>query len=116
MRRPTPKFEGKLHIRKGDTVQILVGKDAGKTGTVLRVYPKTGKVVVEGLNIVIKHQKAQPTPADPNPVGGKIEKPAPLAVSKVALVNAEGKPTRVRAGVGADGKKARIAVKGGAPL
>jgi len=116
MRRSAPKFEGKLHIRKGDTVQILAGKDAGKSGTVLRVYPKTGKVVVEGLNIVIKHQKAQPTPSDPNPEGGKVEKPAPLPVGKVALLNSDGKPTRVRVEVGADGKKSRVAVKGGSAL
>jgi len=116
MRRSAPKFEGKLHIRKGDTVQILAGKDAGKTGTVLRVYPKTGKVVVEGLNIVIKHQKEQPTPSNPNPEGGRIEKPAPLPVGKVALVNADGKPTRVRVQQGSDGAKVRVAVKGGASL
>jgi large subunit ribosomal protein L24 len=116
MRRSAPKFEGKLHIRKGDTVKVLAGKDAGKTGTVLRVFPKTGKVLVEGLNIAIKHQKAQPTPADPNPQGGRVEVAVPMPAGKVALVNSQGEPTRVRVASGADGKKVRVAVKGGDTL
>ncbi|MFY7952523.1 MAG: 50S ribosomal protein L24 [Armatimonadaceae bacterium] len=113
MRRSAPKFEGKLVIRKGDTVKVLAGKDAGKTGTVLRVFPKTGKILVEGVNIATKHQKAQPTPADPNPTGGRVEIAVPMPVGKVALVNSQGEPTRVRVGTGSDGKKVRIAVKGG---
>lgn len=123
MRRPAPKFEGKLHVKKGDRVIILAGKDAGEEGIITRVYPKTGKVLVEKpavgdaaatpLNAVTKHVKAQPTPANPNPTGGIVVVAAPLPVAKIALANASGEPTRIRVEVGADGKKARIAVKGG---
>jgi large subunit ribosomal protein L24 len=107
------QFEGKLHIKRGDTVMIISGKDKGRTGTVLRAYPKTGKVVVEGLNIVVRHVKAQPTQTNPNPESGRIEKPAPILACKVALVNHEGKPTRIRIQKNEDGSKTRIAVKGG---
>lgn len=126
MRKSTPKFEGKLHVKKGDTVQILAGKDAGKTGVITKVYPKTGRVLVEQpaagdgaatpLNAVTKHVKAQPTPGNPNPQGGIQVVAAPLQVSKIALVNAAGDATRIRVEVGADGKKARIAVKGGGSI
>lgn len=120
MRRYAEKnnFEGKLLIKKGDTVIILSGKDKGKTGAVTKVFPKTGKLVVEGLNIITKHVKAQPTAADPNPEGGRIQVEAPILASKVSLVNAEGKPTRVRPVKDESGKreKLRVAVKGGAPI
>lgn len=109
-------FEGKLHIKKGDLVQVISGKDKGHQGRVIRAYPKTGKVVVEGLNLVTKHQKGQPTPQNPNPESGIIQKEAPLHICKVMLLNDEGKPTRVRIQVGDDGKKTRIAVKGGKPI
>ena len=106
-------FEGKLHIKRGDTVMIISGKDKGRTGTVIRTYPKTGKVVIEGLNIIVKHVRAQPTQTNPNPESGRIERPAPILASKVALVNHEGKPTRIRIQQNPDGTKTRIAVKGG---
>jgi len=112
MPRTAIKFEAKLKVRSGDTVKVLAGKDAGKTGVITRVYPKTGKVIVEGVNFVTKHQKAQPTPADPNPTGGKVVVEAPILASKVALVNANGEATRIRTHV-VDGKKVRVAVKGG---
>ena len=108
-------FEGKLFIKKGDTVVAIAGKDKGRSGEVIRAYPKTGKVVVQGLNIVTKHEKAQPTAADPNPQGGRIEVEAPILACKLALVNKEGKPTRIRVEV-RDGKKVRVAVKGGEVL
>ena len=60
----------KLHVRKNDTVVVISGKDQGKTGEVLKVYPKTGKVLVQGVNIVKKHQK----PTRVNAEGGIIEK------------------------------------------
>jgi large subunit ribosomal protein L24 len=102
-----------MFIKTGDRVQVIAGKDKGREGVVTRVYPVTGKVVVEGLNIMVKHQKGQPTPTNPNPESGKIEVSAPLHTCKVALLNADGKPTRIRIETGADGKKSRIAVKGG---
>ncbi len=115
-KKPPILFEGKVRIKSGDTVQIISGKDKGQAGKVTAVYPKTGKLVVEGLNIATKHQKGQPTQANPNPEGGRIKVAAPIAISKVALVNGEGKPTRVRIAQNADGTKARIAVTGGAAI
>jgi len=109
----TPAFEGKMFIKRGDTVQIISGKDKGRQGTVTRVYPKTGKVVIEGLNIIVKHMKAQPTQSNPNPESGRVEVAAPILACKVALINHEGKPTRIRTQVNPDGTKTRIAVKGG---
>lgn len=111
-----PAFEGKLHIKTGDTVQIISGKDRGKQGKVLRAIPKEGKVVVEGLNLVTKHVRAQPTPSNPNPESGRIQKEAAILACKVMLVNSEGKPTRVRVQTDENGKKVRIAVKGGQPI
>jgi large subunit ribosomal protein L24 len=116
MRKTIKPFEGKLHIKKGDTVIVLVGKDKDKTGEVTHVYPKTGRLVVSGINIVSKHTKGQPTATDPNPESGIIKSEAPILASKVSLVNAEGKPTRVRVGTDADGKKTRVATKGGATI
>jgi large subunit ribosomal protein L24 len=115
--RKTPKpFEGKLIIKTGDTVQIIAGKDKGRTGKVTKVLPKDGKVIVEDLNIVVKHTKGQPTPSNPNPQSGRLEVAAPILASKVALLNAEGKPTRVRVEKSEDGTRKRIAVRGGAPI
>jgi len=105
-----------MFIKRGDTVQIISWKDKGRQGNVTRVYPKTGKVVIEGLNIVIKHMKAQPTQNNPNPESGRVEVAAPILACKVALVNHDGKPTRVRTQVNPDGTKTRVAVKGGQPI
>lgn len=111
-----PGFPGKIKFRKGDTVIVITGKDKGRTGKVLEVHPTEGKVTVEDINVVTKHKKAQPTQNNPNPQAGRIPEPAPILVSKVALMNAEGKPTRVRTETAADGTKTRVAVKGGQPI
>ena len=103
-------------IKKGDRVIVLSGKDKGRTGKVTRVDTATGKVVVEGINIATKHQKGRPTPSNPNPESGKIQVEAAILASKVALVNAEGKPTRVRIQRSEDGVRSRVAVKGGASI
>ncbi|WP_448503052.1 50S ribosomal protein L24 [Sphingomonas sp.] len=95
-------------IKKGDKVVVLSGKDKGKTGEVLRSMPKDGKVVVAGVNVAVRHKK--PTQTDPQ--GGLERSEAPLHVSKVAHVTADGKPTRVRFET-RDGKKVRVAVKTG---
>ncbi|WP_067736002.1 50S ribosomal protein L24 [Novosphingobium naphthalenivorans] len=95
-------------IKKGDSVVVLSGKDKGRTGTVLQVLPKDGKVVVEGVNVATKHRK----PTQMNPQGGIERTPAPMAISKVAVADKDGKPTRVRFEV-KDGKKVRVAVKSG---
>ena len=95
-------------IKKGDQVVVLSGKDKGKTGEVVKSLPKDDKVVVSGVNIAVRHKK--PTQGDPQ--GGLVRIEAPLHVSKVAHVTADGKPTRVRFEE-RDGKKVRVAVKTG---
>ena len=95
-------------IKKGDRVVVLYGKDKGKTGTVTQALPKDSKVVVEGVNIATRHRK----PTQTNPQGGLERTEAPLNISKVAHVTADGKPTRVRFET-QDGKKVRVAVKTG---
>jgi large subunit ribosomal protein L24 len=95
-------------IKKGDQVIVLSGKDKGRTGEVTQSLPKDGKVVVAGVNVAVRHKKASQT----NPQGGLERSEAPLHVSKVAHVTADGKPTRVRF-EDRDGKKVRVAVKTG---
>ena len=96
-------------IKKGDTVVVLSGKDKGQTGTVEKVMPKDGKLVVEGVNVATRHRK----PNQQNPQGGIDRFPAPMHISKVALADPkDGKPTRVRFEE-KDGRKVRVAVKSG---
>ena len=95
-------------IKKGDSVVVRSGKDKGRTGTVLQVLPKDGKVVVQGVNIAARHRK----PSQTNPQGGIDRREAPLHISKVAITDKDGKPTRVRFET-KDGKKVRVAVKSG---
>lgn len=96
-------------IKKGDKVVILSGKDKGKTGEVKQVSPKDSKVVVEGVNIAVRHRK----PSQVNPQGGLDRFEAPMHISKVAIADPkDGKPTRVRI-VEKDGKKVRVAAKSG---
>ena len=72
----------KLHVKKDDMVKIIAGKEQGKTGKVLRVFPDKGRIVVEGLNVVKRHTR----PNQLNPDGGIVEKEAPLNISNVMLV------------------------------
>ena len=97
-------------IKKGDSVFVRSGKDKGRTGTVLQVMPKDGKVLVQGVNVATRHRK----PTQENPQGGIDRREAPMHISKVALVDPKsGEPTRVRFETGKDGVKVRIAVKSG---
>ena len=97
-------------VKKGDTVVIVAGKNKGKSGEVLRVLPKAEKVLVAGINVVTKHVK----PSQQNPQGGRIQKEAPIHISNVMVADPQdGKPTRVRFNVLADGRKVRIAVRSG---
>jgi large subunit ribosomal protein L24 len=99
-----------MQITKGDTVRVMRGDDAGKEGKVLKVFLKTGRITVEGLNMVKKHRKART--ADEQ--SGIIEMPAPMHHSNVMLLDSKtGKPTRVKARIDADGTKERIGVKSG---
>ncbi|HCB76804.1 50S ribosomal protein L24 [Sphingomonas yantingensis] len=95
-------------IKKGDKVVVLSGKDKGRTGEVIASMPRDGKVVVAGVNVAVRHKK--PTQAAPQ--GGLERSEAPLHISKVAHVTADGKPTRVRFEI-RDGKKVRVAAKTG---
>ena len=102
----------KLHVTKGDTVQVISGDDKGKRGTVLRTYPKTGRVVVQGVNVIKKHQRATQTAE-----AGIIEREAPIHHSKVMLLDPKSnEPTRVRRRRDADGTVERIAAKSGQPI
>ncbi len=91
-------------IKKGDRVVVLTGKDKGRQGAVLKVFPQEQRVLVEGLNIVQRHTR--PTQFDPQ--GGIKNKEAPIHVSNVAVVDSQGKPTRVGFRVEGD-KKVRFA-------
>ncbi len=91
-------------IKKGDRVVVLAGRDKGREGQVAKVFPKAERVLVSGLNIVQRHTK--PTQGDPQ--GGIKNKEAPLHVSNVAVVDSNGKPTRVGFRVEGD-KKVRFA-------
>jgi large subunit ribosomal protein L24 len=98
-------------IRQGDTVFVISGKDKGKTGTVIKVFPEEGRVLIEGINLVTKHQK--PTPRSE---GKKFEREAPIHTCKVMPVDpSTGKPCRVRTAI-VDGKKVRTSAKTGTPL
>ena len=96
-----------MKIKTGDTVKVIAGKDKDKEGKVLSVDKKTGRVVVEGVNMVTKHAK----PSASNQQGGIINKEAPIDASNVMYVQ-NGKATRIGYKV-EDGKKVRVANKTG---
>lgn len=96
----------KLKVKKGDNVIVTAGKDKGKTGEVLRVFPKDGRVLVQGVNTVRRH--AKPSRADPS--GGIIEKEVPIHLSNVAHIDPKtNRPTRVGYKVLEGGRKVRYA-------
>ena len=99
-----------MPISKGDTVRVVRGDDKGKEGKVMRVFPKTGRVVIDGVNIVKRHRRARR--ADEQ--SGIIDFPAPIHHSNVMLLDPKnGEPTRVRVRIDDDGTKERISVKSG---
>ena len=98
-----------IHVKTGDKVKVITGKDKGKEGVILKTFPKKDRVIVEGINIVKKHRKASQT----NPTGGILEEAAPIHVSNIMLIDAKtGEPTRVGSKV-VDGKKVRVSKKTG---
>ena len=102
-----------MSIRKDDTVIVLSGKDKGKKGKVLTVMPKDGKVIVEKVNVVSRHQK----PRKQGEEGGIIKREAPIYACKVMLVCPKcDKPTRPAHKTLADGKKVRVCKKCGAEI
>ena len=99
-----------MPVTRGDTVRVMRGEDKGKEGKVLRVFPKTGRLTVEGINIVKRHRKARRAEEQ----SGIIEMPAPVHHSNVMLLDPKsGRPTRLRARIDEDGTKERLAVKSG---
>ena len=102
-----------VHVRKGDTVRVMRGDDKGKEGRVMKVFTKTGRVLIEGVNIVKKHRRAR----RPEEQSGIIEMPAPVNASNVMLIDPKtGEPTRARARIDTDGTKERVSVKTGEPI
>ena len=99
----------KIHIRKGDTVIVLTGRDNGKTGKVQKVLVEDNKAIVEGVNMVSKSQK----PSAQNPQGGIVKQEAPIHISNLSLIDPKsGKATRVS--IKHEGKNViRIAKKSG---
>ncbi|MEL6891352.1 MAG: 50S ribosomal protein L24 [Actinomycetota bacterium] len=93
-----------MKLKKGDTVEVITGKDKGKQGEIEHVYPKTNKIIVNGINTAQRHQK----PSRANEQGGIIDKDMPIDASNVMLVHG-GKKVRVGYKVNDDGTKVRIA-------
>jgi large subunit ribosomal protein L24 len=101
------------HVRKGDTVMVVAGKERGKKGKVLRVIPEKSRVVVERLNMIKKHQR----PTQKVRQGGIIEREGSIHLSNVMLVDPNSdKPTRVGMKALSDGKKVRVARRSGEML
>lgn len=116
-------------IRSGDTVRVIVGKDKGKEGKVLRSVapvdnpkkPRPSRLVVEGINVIVKHKKAQPqanvNAASARQQSGRIEMEAPIYSSKVMLVCPHcGEATRIGVGTAAGGQRVRTCKKCGKPV
>jgi large subunit ribosomal protein L24 len=101
-------------IKKNDQVAVIAGRDKGKRGRVLEVAPTTGKIKVEGVGVIKRHQKANP---QSNRGGGIIEKEAFINISNVQLIDPQsGKPTRVKYLIESDGSKTRVAAGSGHSL
>ena len=111
-----------LKVRSDDRVQVMSGKDRGKTGRVLRVEPAKERVYVEGLNMTKRHVRPKESAAGPSgqntaaQLGGVIELEGPIHISNVMLVDAKGKPTRVGIQREAGGERVRVAKSSGARL
>jgi large subunit ribosomal protein L24 len=102
-----------MHIRINDMVEVIAGDDRGQRGKVLAVYPRTGKLIVEGVNRVYKHVRR----SQRNPQGGRLSKEMPIPVSNVMLVCPQtNKPTRIGFRYLADGTKERYAKRSGVSL
>ncbi len=96
----------KIKIKKGDTVRVIAGSHKGAEGSVVSILKENNKAIVEGLNLVKKHNK----PSAQNPQGGITEKEAPIDISNLSILTPDGKKTRVGYRI-EDGKKVRFAKK-----
>ncbi|MEO8032622.1 MAG: 50S ribosomal protein L24 [Gemmatimonadota bacterium] len=110
--RHAPPVRQKLHVSRGDTVQVISGDDKGKRGRVLQVFPKTGRVKVEGINILTKHVRATQQQE-----AGIIKREGSIHHSKVMLIDPKsGEPSRIRRRRSTAGTTERVAVKSGQPI
>jgi large subunit ribosomal protein L24 len=110
---------GQMRIRKDDNVIIIGGKDRGKTGKVVRTEPKKGRVYVENLNIVKRHERPRSVKdaSKGGDVGGIVEKEGPIHISNVMLLDpSDNKPTRVRVERSKDGKRRRVGARKGTEI
>ncbi len=100
----------KLHIRRGDQVEVIGGVDAGRRGRVLKVFPKKARALVEGINFIKRHTRPGPR----NQQGGIVEKEAPVHISKLMLIDPQtDEPTRIRRKRLENGVRIRLSVKSG---
>lgn len=97
-----------MHIKKGDSVVIISGKEKGKRGKVLHVSPQNNRAIIEALNMVTHSER----PSQTNPQGGRVQKEAPIHASNIMLICGKcGKPTRIGRRVLEDGSKVRVCKK-----
>jgi large subunit ribosomal protein L24 len=104
-----------VKVRKGDTVEVVAGKDKGARGKVIAAYPRLDQVLVEGVNRVKKHTRVRTTQRGAK-TGGIVTQEAPIHVSNVMVVDSEGKPTRVGYRIDENGQKIRVARSTGKDL
>lgn len=98
----------KMHVKKGDEILVLSGKDAGKRGKILHAFPQRERVIVEDVNLVIRHQRPRGTQPVARQQSGRVQKPAPLHVSNVMLVCPScNRPTRIAHRL-SEGRSARV--------
>lgn len=100
----------KVHVRKGDQVEVIGGVDAGRRGRVLKVFPRKARALVEGINFIKRHTR----PGPKNQQGGIIEKEAPVHISRLMLIDPQtDEPTRIRRKRLENGERIRLAIKSG---
>ncbi len=101
-----------MRVRKGDTVVVIAGKDKGAKGRVIQAYPDTGRVLVEGVNRMKKHEKIRTTQRG-SKTGGIVTQEATIDVSNVMVVDSDGKPARVGYRTDDEGKRVRVSRRSG---
>lgn len=102
-----------LKLKKGDKVEVITGKDRGKKGKILKVYPKKEKLIVEGINLIKRHTK----PTQKNPQGGIVEKEATVEISNIMLVCPScGEKTRIGKHIDEDGQRVRLCKQCNQPI
>ncbi|WP_198154004.1 50S ribosomal protein L24 [Catenuloplanes japonicus] len=104
-----------VKVKKGDTVEVIAGKDKGVRGKVIAAYPRLDKVLVEGVNRVKKHERIQTTQRGAK-TGGIVTQEAPIHVSNVMVVDSDGNRTRVGYRIDENGSKIRISRRNGKEL